>query len=135
MIVIDESIQDERIIRAIAGWYPGQVISIMDLRPATLIKDDGIATLLSKAKEPTFVTINVDDFWLKFRANRRYCIIALPLNSAQAKKETSEWVRKLLLLPEFRTKSARMGRVIYARPSRIEYYELDRQIHFLPWPT
>ena len=107
----------------------------MDLRPATLIKDDGIATLLNKVKEPTFVTINVDDFWLKFCANRRYCIIALPLNSAQAKKGTSEWVRKLLLLPEFRTKSARMGRVIYARPSRIEYYELDRQIHSLPWPT
>lgn len=134
MIVIDESIQDERIIRVIASWYTGQVISMMDLRPATLIKDNGITMLLSKAKEPTFVTINVDDFWLKLRANRRYCIIALDLNSAQAKKETSDWLRKLLLLPQFRTKSARMGHVIYARPSRIEYYELDRQIHFLPWP-
>lgn len=133
MIVIDESIQDTRIIRSIGDWYPGQVISIMDLRPATLIKDDGIATLLNKVKQPTFVTINVEDFWLKLRANQRYCIITLQLTQLQVKQETSVWLRKLLLLPEFRTKSLRMGRVIYARPSRIEYYGLDRQIHFLSW--
>lgn len=135
MIVIDESIQDNRIIRAIADWYPGQVISIMDLRPATLIKDDGITTLLNKVKQPTFVTINVEDFWLKFQANQRYCIIALQLTQLQVKQETSVWLRKLLLLPEFRTKAARMGRVVYMRSSRIEYYGVDRQIHFLPWPA
>lgn len=135
MIVVDETIQDNRIIHAIAEWYPGQVISVMDLRPATLIKDDGIPTLLSKVKQPTFVTINVDDFWLKFRANRHYCIVALPLTNVQAKHETSIWLRKLFLLPEFRTRSARMGQIIYARSSRVEYYGLDRQIHRLPWPA
>ncbi|MFZ4656257.1 MAG: hypothetical protein ACOYNY_04565 [Caldilineaceae bacterium] len=133
MIVLDETIQSHRIIRAINSWYPGQVISVMDLRPATLIKDDGIATLLNQVKQPTFVTINVDDFWLKLHANRRYCIVALPLTNAQAKQEASMWLRKLLQLPEFHTKSARMGQVIYARPSRIEYYGIDRQIHSLFW--
>lgn len=135
MIVLDETIQSDRIARAITSWYPGQVISVTDLRPATVIKDDGVATLLSKVKEPTFVTINVDDFWLKFYAHRRYCIVALPLTNAQAKQEASIWLRRLLLLPEFRTKSSRMGQVIYVRSSRIEHYGLDRQIHFLPWPT
>jgi hypothetical protein len=133
VIVLDETIQSNRISRAIESWYPGQVISITDLRPATLIKDDGIATLLNQVKQPTFVTINVDDFWLKIHANRRYCIIALPFTNAQARQETSIWLRRIFLLPEFRTKSARMGQVIYARHSRIEYYGIDRQIHFLPW--
>lgn len=135
MIVIDESFQDKRIIRSIGDWYPGQVISVMDLRPATLIKDDGIITLLNKVKQPTFVTINVEDFWLKFRANQRYCIIALQLTQLQVKQEASVWLRRLLLLPEFRTKATRMGRVVYARASRIEYYGADRQIHSLSWST
>lgn len=133
MIVLDETIQSHRIVRAISSWYPGQVISVVDLRPSTLIKDDGITTLLSQLKQPTFVTINVDDFWLKLSANRRYCIVALPLTNAQAKQETSFWLRRLFHHPEFHTKAARMSQVIYARPSRIEYYGIDRQIHSLPW--
>lgn len=89
MIVIDESIQDNRIIRSIGDWYPGQVISI----------------------------------------------IALQLTQLQVKQETSVWLRKLLLLPEFRTKAARMGWIVYARSSRIEYYTTDGQIRYLSWPT
>jgi hypothetical protein len=134
VIVIDESIQDSVIvIKPIAAWYSGRVVSITSLRRQTIIKDDGIATLLRQAHHPTFVTTNVSDFWLKFRADRQYCIVGIVLISEQT-AQVPENLRNLLRLPEFSTKAARMGKVIRVRPSGIEYYELDRQIHFLPWP-
>lgn len=134
MIVVDENIQDGLVIRTIASWYPGQVISVTALRLQTLIKDDGIAMLLHQVSEPTFVTTNVDDFWPKFPAHRRYCIVSILLTIEET-MEVPETLRNLLRLPVFRTKAARMGKVIRVRPSGIEYYEVDRRIHFLPWPT
>lgn len=134
MIVVDENIQDHLVIKAIASWYSGQVISVTTLRLQTLIKDDGIAMLLHQANEPTFVTTNVDDFWPKFPAHRRYCIINIVLTIEET-LQVPETLRNLLRLPLFRTKAARMGQVIRVRPSGIDYYGLDRQIHFLPWPT
>ncbi|MFN8486713.1 MAG: hypothetical protein U0350_03920 [Caldilineaceae bacterium] len=133
MIVLDENIQHERLIHAIAAWYTGRVISITDLRPETLIKDDGISMLLQQVAQPTFVTINVNDFWLKFRADQRCCIVALALTQAQANK-IPDFLRRVVRLPEFRTKSARMGKIIYVAPSYIEFYAADRQIHRLVWP-
>lgn len=134
MIVVDENIQDHAVIQAIASWYPGQVISVMALRLQTLIKDDGIAMLLHQANEPTFVTTNVDDFWPRFPAHRHYCIINIVLTIEET-MQVPETLRNLLRLPQFRTKAARMGKVIRVRPSGIEYYQADRRIHFLPWPN
>ncbi|MCB0063727.1 MAG: hypothetical protein KDE19_16505 [Caldilineaceae bacterium] len=62
MIVVDEQIHGRRIRDAIASWYPGQVVSIKHLRPNTLVKDDAIPALLQQARQPTFITINADDF-------------------------------------------------------------------------
>ena len=84
MIVVDESIDNASVLQAIADWYPGRVVSIRSLRPDTLIQDETIPTLLHQAKQLTFVTINVDDFWKKAPANRNYCIIALELEQGQA---------------------------------------------------
>ena len=65
MIVVDENIHDEAILAEISAWYCGKVISVLDLRPRTIIKDEAIPTLLLKANQPTFITINVSDFWRK----------------------------------------------------------------------
>ncbi len=134
VIVVDENIQDAIVIRAIASWYPGQVISITALRLQTLIKDDGIATLLHQANNPTFVTTNVDDFWQKFRANQRYCIVGVVLTIEQT-YQVPDLLRNLLRLPLLQTKASRMGKVVRLRPSPLEYYSFDRQIHRLPWPA
>jgi hypothetical protein len=134
VIVVDENIQDVGVIQSIASWYPGKVVPVTSLRLQTLVKDDGIVTLLHQANYPTFVTTNVDDFWLQFRANRHYCIIGIVFRIEQT-AQVSETLRKLLSLPLFRTKAARMGKIIRVRPSGIEYYELDRQIHSLPWTS
>jgi hypothetical protein len=54
MIVVDENLHDQRIMRAISAWYPGQVVSVTTLRPRTVIKDEAIPALLLKVVQPTF---------------------------------------------------------------------------------
>lgn len=132
MIVVDESIHSRRIREAIAAWYQGQVISVTALRSGSIVKDDGISVLLRQVVQPTFVTINVSDFWLKSRADQRCCIVALALNQSQA-YEAPSLIRRLFRFPEFHTKAARMGKVLHVLPTYIEYYELDRQIQTISW--
>jgi hypothetical protein len=80
MIVLDENLHDHRLIRAVSGWYPGQVVSITTLRPRSVIRDDAVPTLLLQAVQPTFVTINAADFWRRIPPHNTYCIavVALP---------------------------------------------------------
>jgi len=63
MIIVDENLNDHRLMAAIAVWFPGQVISITSLRLGSKVLDEAIPTLLHNAVQPTFVTINVSDFW------------------------------------------------------------------------
>lgn len=46
MIVLDEQLLGRQLEQAIAAWYRGSVVFITDLRPNTVIKDDGIPVLL-----------------------------------------------------------------------------------------
>ena len=132
MIVLDECVDDELIAKAIAAWYQGKVISIRTLRPGTLIKDDAISTLLQRVAQPTFVTINVDDFWKRIQPDHRYCIIAIEIGQDQT-AQLSGILRRLLRLPEFHTKAVRMGKVIRIKAVHIEYYRENRQIQRLIW--
>jgi hypothetical protein len=133
MIVVDENLHDQRIMAAISAWARGQVVSVTTLRPNSVIKDEAIPGLLRETVRPTFVTINVTDFWQKVEPHRGYCIInvALPKERAQ---EIPGLLRRLFRLPDFRTKALRMGKVIRLTPQRIEYYKFDRRIQSLPWP-
>ena len=133
MIVVDENIHDERILKAVAGWYPGQVISITALRPGTIIKDEAIPTLLLQATQPTFVTINVSDFWRRIRAHSGYCIVAVSTPKERI-VEIPTLVQALFRRPDLHAKTGRMGKVIRLSPERIEYYGLDWEIHTLLWP-
>lgn len=65
MIVLDEHLHDPVIMSGISAWFPGRAIPLIKLRPGSLIKDEVIPALLRKLVEPTFVTINVTDFWKK----------------------------------------------------------------------
>ena len=133
MIVVDENLQNRQLIAEIATWYKGQVVSVLTLRPTTLIHDDSITLLLQQVRHPTFVTINVVDFWLKAQANSAYSIVAIALPQSQSHR-VPVVLRDLLNQPEFRTKAARMGKVIHVMPTYIEYYGTNRQIRTLTWP-
>lgn len=134
MIVLDEHLHGHSIITAIAAWFPGRIVPIVKLRPGSLIQDDVIPTLLHHAKQPTFVTINVSDFWKKVRPHRNFGIVTLALTQDEI-HEMPPLLRRLLRLPEFRTKASRMGKVIHVTQNHIQYYESDGKIRFLPWPS
>ena len=130
MIVLDENIHDQRIIAAISAWYPGQVVSVTTLRPNSIIKDDALPALLRKVNQPTFVTINSDDFWRRAEPHADYCIVNVALPKERI-REISTLLQRLFRLPEFKTKFARMGKIVRLNPNRIEYYESERRVRRL----
>ena len=133
MIVVDENLHDRRIMAAISAWYPGQVVSVVTLRPRSLIKDEAIPTLLLNATQPTFVTINVTDFWKKVEPHRSYCIINVAVPKERI-REIPNLLRRLFRLPDFKTKASRMGKIVHATSNHIEYYESDWRVQTLGWP-
>lgn len=132
MIVVDEQLLGTRVIEGIDRWYRGRVIDITELRPGTVIKDDAIPDLLCQARQSTFITINVTDFWGRIRADKRYCVLCFPLPDYRA-FEISERLRHLFRLREFKTKAMRMGKVARVTSQRVEYYDLSRGHYVLEW--
>lgn len=132
MIVLDESIYDHRLAHKIGHWYRGRVISVVSLRMNTLVKDEAIPMLLREVDRPTFLTINISDFWRKVLPNLNYCIVAADLRQEDS-LEAGGLLRRCLSLPEFRTKGNRMGKVILLRSTHLEYYSLDRRIRRLDY--
>ena len=126
MIVLDEQLLGRDLDRLIMQWYRGTVRFITDLRPHTIIKDDGIPELLCQQPQPTFVTINERDFWRKTLANRQYCIVCFSLSDSQV-HEISDSLRSLLRRPELRTKAQRMGKVIRITSREIRYYSVGHR--------
>lgn len=132
MIVVDEQLDRGLVITALSEWYPGRVLSIGALRPNTVIKDEVIPSLLLLVRQPTFVTINVSDFWRIIEPHRRFCIVAVDVRSEQI-REVPGIIRALLRRPEFTTRAARMGKVVRVSTRAIEYYGMDGHIHTLLW--
>jgi hypothetical protein len=65
-------------VDSVQSWYRGAVVSIKDLRPGTVIRDEVIPSLLCKKRIlPAFVTINVIDFWQKIAIDSRFCVICI----------------------------------------------------------
>jgi hypothetical protein len=133
MVVVDENLHSRSLMAEIAGWYRGQVVSITVLRPGSLIKDDAIPGLLLKASQPTFVTINTEDFWPIILPHPGYCVVTFALPKERA-LEIPLLLRRLFRLPHFRSKAARMGKIIRVSDTRLAYYERDRRIQRIAWP-
>jgi hypothetical protein len=135
MIVLDEQLLSYGIQASIARWYRGKVIDITQLRPHTVILDDAIPMLLRAVSRPTFVTINVADFWRRVASSPRFCIVccAVPHTRAQ---DVPDLVRRVLALEPFRTRSRRLGKIVRVSPQHVYYYTTDiRAIHRIAWPT
>jgi hypothetical protein len=122
MIVLDEQLNDLRIRQAVEHWYKGKVTLITEHRPATLVDDEEVASILHRLKDPTFVTINFNDFWRVIPTHPGYCVVCFKLPS-ERDQEVPDLLRELLKREEFRTKRQRMGRVISVRDGRVAYYD------------
>jgi len=88
--------------------------------------DDAIPMLLRQQKQPTFVTTNATDFWRRVPADRRYCVLCLPLPN-ERQGEIPTILRRLFRLPDFQTKSARMGKVVHASETRVPFYQVGEE--------
>ena len=127
MIVLDEQLSADLFISEITRWYPGRVDTIQNLRPNTVIKDDNIPALLRSVSSPTFVTINVFDFWRKVQPHQDYCVVTIDLSQSAA-SPLPTILRNLFKKPQFSTKAARMGHVIRVQQEKIRFYSFDRRI-------
>lgn len=134
MIVLDEHLKRVGVQETIRRWYPGSVITIRDLRPSTVIKDDVIPVLLHAAAQPTFVTVDWMDFWERTAPHPRFCLVCFTLSPDRG-TEIAVLLRRLLRLPAFKTKAARMGKVARVSGGQVTYYqEGDPQTYVLPLP-
>ena len=125
MIVLDEQLLGRNLQEEIAHWYRNSVRFVTDLRPGTVIKDDAIPVLLRKESQPTFVTINAKDFWMKVEIDERFCLICFDWPDSKAAL-ISESLRDLFQRAEFSTKHARMGKVIRVSETNVCYYTWKR---------
>ena len=133
MIILDEELQGLGLEAAISRWYRGTVLIIKQLRPGTVIKDDAIPALLRHVKQATFVTINLADFWRRLPPEPSFCLVCFKVTADQA-NEIPELLRRLLRLPEFKTKRVRMGKATLVSRRVVQYYSIhDRLIHILGW--
>jgi hypothetical protein len=130
-IILDDQLFDLEVLVPIARWITVQ--RLRDLRPGEVIKDDRVPVLLRQLRQPTFVTIDMG-FWDRGLRDAKYCILCFPLRNDEQYKLPG-LLRRLLRLPEFRTKTARMGKVARVSLTHIEYWQLgNEQLHRLIWP-
>lgn len=123
MIVLDETISAKRIHQAVDKWYPGAVISVKDLRPYARVFDYEIPGYLLQLRQPTFVTINYDDFAPRTCLHARYCVVRFKLPQEKS-LFVPELLRKVLRDKEFNTKAKRMGKVISWMPTGLSFVEV-----------
>ena len=134
MIVLDEHLKRVGVQEAIRRWYRGSVCTIRDLRPGTIIKDDVVPVLLQAAAQPTFVTVDWMDFWQRTMPHPRFCLICFTLPPDRG-PTIALHLRRLLRLPAFKTKAARMGKVARVSGEQVAYYQArDSQTYVLPLP-
>lgn len=127
MIILDEQLLGRGLEAAIGRWYSGAVRFITDLRPGTVIKDDAIPLLLSRESEPTFLTINEADFWLKVPITRRFCVVCVALPDSRS-AEIPALLQRLFHHPAFRTKAQRMGCVVRLTATNATCYSVDNPV-------
>ena len=134
MIVLDEQLLSYGLRAPIERWYRGTVTAITQLRPETVIRDDAIPMLLRASRRPTFVTINVPDFWRRLTPEARFCIVCVAVPHTRA-LEVPDLVRRLFALEPFRTRQKRLGKIARVSQRQVQYYTTDRfTIHRLDWP-
>lgn len=134
MIVLDEQLPVRSLMAAIRRWYRGRVCVVTELRPATVIKDEAVPDLLRTVSQPTFITLNWPDFWQRSLAHPNYCIVCFTLPTDRA-AEISSQLRRLLRLVRFKTKAARMGKVVRVSREQVAHYQVnDREIYMQAVP-
>jgi hypothetical protein len=121
MIVLDEQLLGYGLRAAIAHWYRGRVLDVTQLRPGTVIHDEAIPVLLRRVRLPTFVTINVEDFWRRMAPDPKFCIACFGVPHTRA-EEVAPLLRRLFATRLFHTRRGRVGKIARVSRRQIQYY-------------
>jgi hypothetical protein len=134
VIVLDEHLKKTGVQEAVSRWYRGRVCNVTELRRGTLVKDEIIPVLLRTVAQPTFVTLNWPDFWPETMPHRGFCLVCFTMHPNRV-EEVPFLLRRLLRLPAFKTKAARMGKVVRVSGDQVTYRQArDPQTYLLRLP-
>jgi hypothetical protein len=129
-IILDDQLFDVEVLIPIARWITVQ--RLRDLRPSEVIKDERVPELLRQLRQPTFVTIDLG-FWNRGLRGSKFCILCFALQNDE-QDQLPELLRRVLRLPEFRTKASRMGKVARISTIDIQYWESrSENLHRMRW--
>jgi hypothetical protein len=94
--------------------------------------DDRVPEILRTLRTPTFISIDAG-FWDHAWRDRRCCILSFALR-ADEQWEIADLLRRLIRLPEFRTRAARMGKVARVSREGVRRWQVGDEVeHALPW--
>ncbi len=128
--VLDDQLWVVDVRDRIRRWSTAQFLR--DIRPGEVINDERIPSVLRTLRTPTFVTID-HQFRERTLRDRRYCILYFALREDQ-QGDIPTLLRRLLRLPEFRTRAARMGKVARVSRERVSWWQLgDDDQHAMHW--
>lgn len=116
-LILDEQLNHDRAGKPLLSWITAKRLE--DLHPGEVIKDARIPQLLCEPKQPTFVTID-EGFWNRNLRHPKYCLLYFALRDDQ-QGQLPNLLRRLFRLKEFKTKSARMGKVVKVSSTSVEY--------------
>jgi hypothetical protein len=134
MIILDEQLLGYGLHGLIAHWYRGRVADLTELRPRTHVLDDAVPELLRKVRQPSFVTINVNDFWRRMAPDEHFAILCFSLPHTHA-REIPSLLRRLFAMDPFRTRRSRLGKIAHVSRQQVQYYTTDSwAIHTIDWP-
>lgn len=105
-LILDDQLNPTRVLEPVQRWTTARMLRT--LRPGTLIKDDAVPLLLMQVKQPTFVTINVHDFWGRVPADRHYCIVCVDVPD-ERQDEVPGFLRRLFRLARIQNESRADG--------------------------
>jgi hypothetical protein len=128
--VLDDHLRGDRVRDGIRRWSTAEFLR--DVRPGEVIKDERIPTVLRTLRTPTFITID-DEFHRRTWRDRRYCILYFALRSDE-QDAIPGLLRRLLRMPEFRTRAARMGKVARVSRDHVSWWQINDAIeHTVQW--
>ena len=122
-LVLDDQLDVQIILPSLENWITA--VRLQDLRPGEHILDDRVPEILQTLKTPTFVTID-HGFWNRRLSHPGYCILYFRLTKNE-QEQLPDLLRQLFRLPEFRTRSARMGKVASVRQEAVAYWETGKK--------
>jgi hypothetical protein len=131
-VVLDDHLSSRDVFVPLTRWTT--VRFLREVRPDEVIKDERVPTVLQSLPRPTFVTID-GWFWDRTRRDPRYCIVYVAVREDE-QREVPVLLRRLFRLPDFRTRAARMGKIVRVSRERVVWWQTDdaRQ-HTALWST